>query len=554
MSGRALSTVTDRINSAQYDGREIVFLSRSGQVRLLMEEFVDLARQAAGRMQKMGVGPGAKVAILGPTSPELVRAITGAWLAGATVIVMPLPMRLGSLEAFVDATRRRIRATDPALVLVSGELRDTVTVEPGDPQPVDLADVISGPVSPYEIPRVSPEMMAVLQFTSGSTGDPRGVIVTHEMICANLDGAAQVAKLASDDRLMSWLPLYHDMGLIGVLCSSLIFGIDLVIGAPQDFLVRPREWLEAISTYKATISPAPNSAYALATKILEKSASSFDLSSWRIALNGAEPVDPDTFEAFIESGRQAGLSPGAAFCAYGLAEATIAGTFPEPGSGMSVDTVLADRLETDGIAQPAVGEEPRRRLAKLGRPVPSVELRVVDEKGQEVPERVVGEVELKGPAVTRGYYNDPQATAEAFDGPWFRTGDYGYIAEGELVICGRKKDVIIVAGRNIYPQDIERLVDKVPGVRPGNTVAFPVQGAKGRESFAVVAETKQPADASRIAADASKSVREFFGMAPADVLLVPSGTIPKTSSGKLQRSLTRSLYLEGKLPELARTG
>ncbi len=553
MSGSALSTVTERINSTDHKGREIVFLSRSGHEKHPMDEFVEEARQTAARMQKRGVGPGANVAILGSTSPDLVKAIAGAWLAGATVIVMPLPMRLGSLEAFVDATRRRIRAVDPALLLVSDELQDTVTAEAGDPTPVPISQINSGPAPSYDPPKVTSQMMAVLQFTSGSTGEPRGVIVTHGMICANLDGAAQAAKLQPDDRLMSWLPLYHDMGLIGVLCSSLIFGIDLVIGAPQDFLIRPRDWLEAISSYKATISVAPNSAYALATRILQRSGKDYDLSRWRIALNGAEPVDPDVVDAFVEAGRQAKLSPGAPFCAYGLAEATIAATFPEPGTGMSVDVVAAEILEREGIARRPSSREPSRRLAKLGRPVPSVELRIVDEKGSEVSERVVGEVELRGPAITRGYFNDPVATAEAFDGDWFKTGDYGYIADGELVICGRKKDVIIVSGRNIYPQDIERLAETVSGVRAGNTVAFPVSTPKGRESFAVVAETKHPEAAGEIAHRVAKTIREFFGMAPYDVVMVPPGTVPKTSSGKLQRSLTRSLYCEAKLNEIART-
>ena len=546
-------TVTERINSANHDGREIVFLWRSGHETKPLTLFVDEAREMAGKIQAKGVGPGSKVAILGPTNQGVVKAIAASWLAGATVIVMPLPMRLGSIEAFVDATRRRIRAATPTLVLVSKELQDLVVPEPADPVPVGIEELEASGSAQYEVPRVTPEMMAVLQFTSGSTGDPRGVIVTHSMICSNLDGAAKVAELAPEDRLMSWLPLYHDMGLIGVLCSSLIFGINLVIGAPQDFLVRPRDWLEAISHFKATISPAPNSAYALASKILEKSASSFDLSSWRLALNGAEPVDPDTVDSFVKAGREANLSPGAPFCAYGLAEATIAATFPKPGTGMSVDVVSAIRLERENIAAPpSVGQE-ARRLPKLGRPVPSVELRIVDDAGNELGERVVGEVELRGPAITPGYYNDPQATTEVFDGEWLRTGDYGYIADGELVICGRKKDVIIVAGRNIYPQDIERLVERVPGVRAGNTVAFSVRTSRGRESFALVAETKDPENAGFIASQASKTVREHFGLAPTEVVMVPAGTIPKTSSGKLQRSLTRKLYEEGKLPELAKS-
>ena len=270
-------------------------------------------------------------------------------------------------------------------------------------------------------------------------------------------------------------------------------------------------------------------------------------------LNGAEPIDPDTVDSFVKAGREANLSPGAPFCAYGLAEATIAATFPKPGTGMSVDVVSAIRLERENIAAPpSVGQE-ARRLPKLGRPVPSVELRIVDDAGNELGERVVGEVELRGPAITPGYYNDPQATTEVFDGEWLRTGDYGYIADGELVICGRKKDVIIVAGRNIYPQDIERLVERVPGVRAGNTVAFSVRTSRGRESFALVAETKDPENAGFIASQASKTVREHFGLAPTEVVMVPAGTIPKTSSGKLQRSLTRKLYEEGKLPELAKS-
>ncbi len=553
MSDRSPDTVTERINCADFTGKRIVFLSRSGHEEMAFEKFVDAARASAARMQARGVGPGAKVAILGPTSKELVQAIAGTWLAGATVVVMPLPMRLGSLEAFVEATRRRIQAVDPALLLVSDELQDTVPRQPGDPRPVSLGEMTSGPAPHYSQPEVTPEMMAVLQFTSGSTGEPRGVIVTHRMICSNLDGAAEAAKLQPDDRLMSWLPLYHDMGLIGLYCSSLIFGIDIVVGAPQDFLLRPREWLEAMSKFKATISAAPNSAYALAARILERSGGDFDLTRWRIALNGAEPVDPATVDAFVAAGAKAHLSPGAPFCAYGLAEATIAATFPEPGTGMTTDLVSPDLLEQEGLARPPRKGETSRRLAKLGRPVPSIELRVVDEKGQQVPERVVGEVELRGPAITPGYFNDPEATREAFDGEWFRTGDYGYLAEGELVICGRKKDVIIVAGRNIYPQDIERLVEHVPGVRPGNTVAFPLRSREGRESFVVVAETKQQPQASQIAAQASRSVREFFGMAPAHVVVVPPGSIPKTSSGKLQRSLTKSLFVEGRLPELART-
>jgi fatty-acyl-CoA synthase len=548
-------TLTERIDTAPHEGHEIVFLSRSSFDRVPMDRFVAEARESAARLQALGVEPGDKVAILGTTSRPVVQAIVGTWLAGATTIVLPLPMRLGSVDAFVEATRRRVRVAEPRLVVVSEEFAGIADLDAGDIELRRLSEVVSGPAPQYERPPVKPESMAVLQFSSGSTGDPRGVIVTHAMICANLDGAAAVAELHEDDRLMSWLPLYHDMGLIGLLSSAMMYAIDIVIGAPQDFLLRPAAWLEAISEFRATISAAPNSAYALAAKVLARQGTAFDLSSWRIALNGAEPVDPDVVDRFVEAGKSAGLDPGAPFCAYGLAEATIAATFPEPGTGMAVDVVDVEALELESRALPARPGSGRdsRRLAKLGRPVPSVELRIVDNRGYEVGERTVGEIELRGPAITPGYYNDPEGTAAAFHDGWLKTGDLGYLADGELVVCGRKKDIIIVAGRNLYPQDIERLVETVPGVRPGNTVAFPVQTGTGREGFAIVAETKEADRAHEIAKEAAKAVREFFGMAPVHLAMVPAGALPKTSSGKLQRSLTKSLFEQNRFEVLAST-
>lgn len=552
VAGKLPPTLTERIDTAPHGGHKIVFLMRHDFVEVPMEAFVDGARKAAARMQAAGVGPADKVVFLGTTSPRLVQAIVGAWLAGATVIVLPLPMRLGSLDAFVQATRRRVEVAKPKLAIVAEEFLDVVGND-ASIAPTPLKEIVEGPAPHYEPPQVSPEMMAVLQFTSGSTGDPKGVMVTHSMICANLDGAAQVAQLREDDRLMSWLPLYHDMGLIGLLSSSMMYAIDIVLGAPQDFLTRPRDWLEAMSRFKATISAAPNSAYALAAKILERSGSDFDLSRWRIALNGAEPVDPDVVDRFVAAGRSAGLDPGAPFCAYGLAEATIAATFPQPGTGMATDTVDAETLEAKGVAVAPKEATRGRRLAKLGRPIPSIELRIVDDRGRQLPERVVGEIELRGPAVTKGYFNDPEGTSAAFRDGWFRTGDLGYLADGELVVCGRKKDVIIVAGRNLYPQDIERVVEAIPGVRPGNSVAFPVKATGGREGFAVVAETKEPERAATIAKEAARAVRDFFGMAPTTVAMVPPGTIPKTSSGKLQRSLAKEMLHQGRLDVLAST-
>lgn len=545
------STITRQINSLDNPTTTITFLTGEEPETVKLAEFLDEAKCCAADLQARGVGPGDRVALLSPTSRPLATAIAATWMAGATVIVLPLPMRLGSIQAFVEATAHRIRAADLKLLSISSDFDGYLEPEPGDPVPVPLPELLTGDATAYVEPQVSPSDMVVLQFTSGSTGDPKGVTVTHAAMVANLAGAHEAARISDADRLMSWLPLYHDMGLIGLFGTSILFPVDLVLGAPQDFLARPRDWLRAMSDYQVTACAAPNSAYALAARMLERAPGEFDLSHWRIALNGAEPVDPDTVDAFVKAGAASGLSPSAPFPAYGLAEATIAGAFPEPGTGMQVHCVDRQTLEEKGRAVPG----DNLRLARLGRPVPSVELRIIDDLGNPVSESIVGEVQLKGPAITTGYFRDPEATAEAFDGEWFKTGDLGYLVEGDLVICGRMKDVIIVAGRNCYPQDIEHAAERVEGVRPGNVVAFGVPGARGRESLVVVAETKKPPqEAPEVAKNVATHVREWSGIPVKDVVLIVPGTLPKTSSGKVQRRLCKALYGAGELKVVTSLG
>lgn len=544
------STVTRQINSLENPTTTITFLTGSEPETVKLTEFLEEARAFASELQVRGVGPGDRVALLSPTSHDLATAIAATWLAGATVIVLPLPMRLGSIESFVEATVNRIRAADLKLLAISSEFTGYFEPQPGDPQPLTLPELMDGDARRYAEPEVSPDELSVLQFTSGSTGDPKGVTVTHHAMIANLTGAHQAAKITHDDKFMSWLPLYHDMGLIGLFGTSILFPVDLVLGAPQDFLARPRDWLRAMSDYKVTGCAAPNSAYALAARMLDRSPGEFDLSNWRIALNGAEPVDPETVDAFVKAGESCGLSPLAPFPAYGLAEATIAGTFPEPSTGMRTHSLDRRALEEEGKAVP--GDD--LRLALLGRPVPSVEIRVVDDRGDAVDDCIVGEVQLRGPAITKGYFRDPVATAEAFEGEWFKTGDLGYLIDGELVICGRIKDVIIVSGRNCYPQDIEHAAERIDGVRPGNVVAFGVPKARGRESLVVVAETKNPQDAPEIARKVAAHVREWSGIPVKDVVMIVPGTLPKTSSGKVQRRLCKAQYAAGELKAITSLG
>ena len=357
---------------------------------------------------------------------------------------------------------------------------------------------------------------------------------------ANIDAIAEAARLdVDDDVLVSWLPLYHDMGLIGLLTTPMATGADLVLAAPQDFLARPASWMEWLAHYGGTATAGPNFSYALAARALRRSAP-LDLSRWRLGLNGAEPVDPDAVEAFVAAGAPHALSAGSVFPAFGMAEATLAVTFPEPGAGLRTDAVDRRVLETDRYAAPS--EDPgARRLARLGRPVPGLEIRVVDPRGAVLGEREVGELQVRGTSVTPGYYKRPDVTAASFDGDWLHTGDLAYLVDGELVVCGRIKDVIIVGGRNVFPEDVERAVASIEGVRPGNVIAFGVDGSNGRESLVVVAETKAE-DHEAVRRLVRERVVDTVGIPARDVVLVQPGTLPKTSSGKLQRSLCRDRY------------
>jgi fatty-acyl-CoA synthase len=530
------------VGSAGADARERVEWAR------LHED----ARGMAAALQARGVGPGAHVALLGATSRPFVTAVQATWLAGATVVVVPLPMRLGSIEDFVAQTRRLIVHADAQIVVIDAQLSEFLDPQPGDPPIVQL-DELRGTPGGYERPADDPDALAILQFTSGATADPKGVMVPQRCLTANLDAAVDAADFNTEvDTAVSWLPLYHDMGLIGLLGAPMLHGLDLVLASPQDFLAAPARWMEWMSEFSGTVTAGPNFAYALAARALRR-LDRLDLSRWRLAANGAEPIDPDAVESFLAAGAAHGVDPGAAFCVFGMAEATLAVTFPLPGAGMQVDVVDQRVLETDGYAapvDPTKTDAAVRRLPCLGTPLRGLELRICDPTtGQAMQNREVGEIELRGSSISPGYYGNPEATADAFRGDWFRTGDLGYLVDSELVVCGRIKDVIIVGGRNVFPEDVERAAESVEGVRPGNVIAFGTEGRRGREAVVVVAETKL--DESRhIRAAVVARVTDAIGVPPEDVVLVRPGTLPKTSSGKPQRSLCRRRYLGDELAPL----
>lgn len=540
-----MSTLQERIEAATSRGGTITFEGSGGGEQVTWAQFHDQARAMAAAMQARGVVPGSHIGLLGPTSRPLVTAIQATWLCGASVVVLPLPMRMGSIEEFVAQTRLRLVSADVALLLIDADLAPFVEPAPGDPPMAQFGELMGqARSSSFNSVPNDLDALAILQFTSGSTSDPKGVMLPHRQVGANLDAIAVGTALdPNEDVLISWLPLYHDMGLIGLMTLGMTTGTDLVLAAPQDFLASPLRWAEWFDRYHGTATAGPNFSYSLLARALGRSAE-LDLSRWRIALNGAEPVDPKTVETFCAAGAPHKLDPRAVFPAYGMAEAVLAVSFPEPFTGMALDVVDRRVLEDNNFAAAlAPGAEGSRQLVKLGRAVKGLELRIVDAGGNTMSDREVGEVQVRGASVTTGYYKRPDATASSFDGEWLRTGDLGYFADGELVLCGRSKDMIIVGGRNVFPEDVERAVAEVEGVRAGNVIAFGIEGRKGKESIVVVAETKVE-DTAATRKLVAERVLASVGLPASEIVLVEPGTIPKTSSGKLQRSLCRARFLE----------
>ena len=377
-----LTPLVARIERAADRGHGATFIGKDERTLVPWSQLHDDARVIAAGMQARGIQPGDHVAILGPTSRPLVTAIQACWIAGACSVVLPLPMRMGSIDEFVDQTRSRIRNADAALLLLDPDLAPFYEPVEGDPPSVLLPDLMPGKGRPspeaYRARARRSRPLAILQFTSGSTSEPKGVMLPQRVLCANLDAIEQATALDYDvDVLVSWLPLYHDMGLVGCMTTPMTTGAGLVLASPQDFLAHPGAWMEWISTYKGTATAGPNFSWVLATRALKRM-SGLDLSPMRIALNGAEPIDPDAVEAFVAAAAPHGFRPGAEFCAFGMAEVAIAGTFPPPMRGMVCDVVDRRVLETEKVAKPVDrDDENARRLPLLGTPVPGLEIRVV---------------------------------------------------------------------------------------------------------------------------------------------------------------------------------
>ncbi|MBE9373907.1 fatty acyl-AMP ligase [Saccharopolyspora sp. HNM0983] len=502
------------------------------------------ARQVAGALGE-DLRPGAAVAVLA-ADPELIAtAVQAVWLGGGSVTMLHQPTPRTDLEHWAQDTLAVLEMIEAELVLLGSPFDDLAGLldEKGIRYRTS-ADLASSDAAPLAAPiEVGEQETALLQLTSGSTAEPKAVRITHGNLYANLRAMVSAAELdPAVDVVVSWLPLFHDMGMVGCLTVPMAIGVEDVKVTPADFLASPLLWPELISKYRGTVTAAPNFAYAIVGRRMARAdEGSFDLSSLRFALNGAEPIDPSAVASFTEGGAAFGLDPGCMVCAFGMAEATLAVSFTPLGAGLQVDAIDAEALEARHRAEPVDPERASRRFALLGAPLPGLQVEVRDDAGARLGEREVGRLHIRGEAVTPGYLTvRGPLDAQGADG-WLDTGDEGYLAGGQVVICGRRKDVIIMGGRNIYPVDIERAAGEVPGVRAGNAAAVRLDAGGRRERFAVVLESRSAEDADavkQLRKDVAARVLDEVGARPAEVVVLAPGTLPKTPSGKLKRAAT----------------
>ena len=529
-------------------------------------ELYERASAVAAELRRRGLEPGQTVAIMLPTCADFFWSFAGILLAGGIPVPIYPPFRADRIAEYA-ARQSNILRNAEAQFLVTWRQAENLAklLKPRVPSLREVlnAQKLASAAADTEQPagewrpvqhfshHARGEDIAFLQYTSGSTGDPKGVVLTHANLLANIRAIISGIDIQPDDACVSWLPLYHDMGLIGAWFVPLFTGIPLVVMSPLAFLSRPERWLRAIHRHRATICPAPNFAYELCVrKIAEKDLEGLDLSSWRAATNGAEPVRAETMERFAKRFAPYGFRREALMPVYGLAEATLAVSVPRLGAGYKVDRIERALFESEGRAvSVARADAPALEFVNAGKPVPSVEVRIVDPDGRNLGERQEGRLWFRGPSATSGYYRNPAATRDLLrDGDWIDSGDRAYWGEGEIYITGRAKDVIIKAGRNLYPHEVEEIAGRIAGVRTGCVVAFGAPDERtGTERLVVAAELRDVAAAKRIEGEIARAVDEAMGMPPDVVVLLPPQSIPKTSSGKLRRSETRRLFLEGKL-------
>ena len=507
----------------------------------------------AARLAEAGVTPGQSVAIMLPTCREYLFCFYGVLLAGGIPVPLYPPARLATIEdhmtrhiGILKSAGTSIMVTIPEAKALAWLLRAQVESLRAVLVPADF----SGPAAAFTPVRGTGGQIGFLQYTSGSTGNPKGVVLTHANLLASVRAMGKAARATTEDVFVSWLPLYDDMGLIGGCFATMYLGFPVVLMSPLAFLSRPSQWLRAIHRHRGTISGGPNFSYELCLRrIPDEELEGLDLASWRFAFNGAEPVSADTLAAFEERFSRWNFRKNVISPVYGLAEASVGLAFTPPGEPWQVDLIDRDWLSRTGEAVPARPNDPSPlKLVSCGASIPDHDLRVVDAAGLELPDRGEGQLQFRGPSATSGYYRNPEATKGLFDGEWVNTGDRAYLSEGNLYITGREKDIIIRGGRNISPYELEEAVGGVAGIRRGCVAVFgSMDAASGTERVVVLAETREvdPSRHAEVRHRINELAVSLIGAPVDDIVLAPPHTVPKTSSGKIRRLAARDYYERG---------
>jgi fatty-acyl-CoA synthase len=515
----------------------------------LLESSLRLAQEIIAR----GLRPGDTIAIMQPTSPRFFYTFYGILLAGCIPVPIYPPLRPKEIEAYVK---------QEAKILKNAEVRMLITFHAAEKfshlmsalipslKYIVTADALLQGSEKAQVLHAKEDDFAFIQYTSGSTSAPKGVLLTHKNLIENIRAYGSACQLSSKDSTVSWLPLYHDLGLIGFWLGSLYFGMPLNIFSPLTFLNRPEQWLWAIHHHRATISGAPNFAYELCVRKIDPAAiEGLDLSTWEVAASGAEAIQPQTLKRFAEKFAPYGFKAEAFMPVYGLAESTVGLAISPRGRGAWIDKINRDAFETKQLAE-ASEDANGLEFVSCGPPLPGHEIKIVDDDGATLPERHIGYLYFRGPSNMQGYYRNPEATQEILHDGWLDSGDLAYQVNGETFITGRKKDTIIKTGRNLYPTEIEDLAAQVSGIRKGCVIAFGVSDSeRGTEQLIVVAETAETNEDKRnkLSNDISEKILNALDIAPDHIILVHPRTIPKTSSGKLQRSACQKSYINGTL-------
>ncbi|HXR52590.1 MAG TPA: fatty acyl-AMP ligase [Steroidobacteraceae bacterium] len=547
------STLTEALDFASQGRTGFNYYDGRGDLTAVLpySELRERARFLARRLQ--GLGRGSRVALVAHTHPDFVVMFYACQYAALVPVPLPAAIHLGGREAYVRHLRQMVLDCRAAAAFAPAEFIDLLREAS-----TGLAVQITGTLDDFhamedlgELPAPPrPDELAYMQYTSGSTRFPRGTMITQASALHNLEVIFNHGfRLTQEDRFFSWLPYYHDMGLVGIVLGCMATQRSCDFLGSREFAMRPRLWLRLMSQNRATISFSPPFGYALAARrITPKDTESLDLSAWRVAGVGAEMIHPEWLDAFAKALAPAGFHPNAFLPCYGMAECALAVSFATVGGGARVDAVDGDLLSDTGEALPFVeGSSGRRKeFVNCGAPLPDFEVEVRDEAGRVLPERQVGRIHLRSPSVMTGYYNAPERTSEVLseDG-WLNTGDLGYMAGGVMYLTGRAKDLLIINGRNIWPQDLESLAEQQPEVRPTDASAFSVPGIDGTEVAVLVVQCREtdPREQAELADRLHETISEEFGIRCL-IELVPPHTLPRTSSGKLSRSVTRKEFLE----------